>query len=417
MRIQRFASIYDDMITGYNKSIEETNTRIAQQEAERDQLINDYNNQYQNQLNEYQTLQDQQAANIDQWAETQREQQQKQTDYNIGLINQNKEEAAKQTKAEQANAYIDYQKGLNEFGGSSEELASRGVAGTGFAKNQDIAMNITYQNRVASANAALQKANTDYDNQIQQALLSNDANLAQLAYQTMTQKYQLALEGFEYRSNLWNQKLAYETQTRDTYFGRINNYQTLIKNYQDSINAAKKAGQEQKNWEAELAEKKRQYNLNLKEEQRQFNAQMARSYSRGGGRSYSSSSKSSGGSNVKFTNGSGQQIQTNYYSGAINPDTKYGTFGTKDKNGVAYQPNNVGGNKLSSSGMKVSSVFGTGNTGRTGANIDNQTIWKTSNNKYYIWDGSQNSYVDVTSDVKSYDNSGKPKTSGGGRHF
>ena len=49
MNIQRFASIYDDMITGYNKSIEETNTRIAQQEAERDALIQDYNNQYQNQ--------------------------------------------------------------------------------------------------------------------------------------------------------------------------------------------------------------------------------------------------------------------------------------------------------------------------------------------------------------------------------
>jgi hypothetical protein len=61
--------------------------------------------------------------------------------------------------------------------------------------------------------------------------------------------------------------------------------------------------------------------------------------------------------------------------------------------------------------------FGTGNTGRTGANIDGQTIWKTSNNKYYIWDGSQNSYVDVTSDVKSYKSSGKPKMSGGGRRF
>lgn len=397
MRIQRFASIYDDMITGYNKNIEETNTRIAQQEAERDQLINDYNNQYQNQLNEYQTLQDQQTANIDQWAETQREQQQRQTDYNIGLINQNKEEAAKQTKAEQANAYIDYQKGLNEFGGSSEELASRGVAGTGFAKNQDIAMNITYQNRVASANAALQKANTDYDNQIQQALLSNDANLAQLAYQTMTQKYQLALQGFEYRSNLWNQKLAYETQTRDTYFGRINNYQTLIKNYQDNINAAKKADQEQKNWEAELAEKQRQYNLNLAEEQRQFNAQLARSYSSGGGSSRSYSSSSSGGSSGGYTNGGGQQIQTNYYSGAINPDTKYGTFGTKDKNGVAYQPDNIGGVKLKSSGKTVGQVTGNKNiTNTSGVNVANQKAWKIGD-QYYVWNGSKNRYEKLSS--------------------
>ena len=392
MKIQRFANIYDEMVDTYNRSIEETRNRIGQQEAEKQKLINDYNAQYQNQLNEYQTLQDQNQANIDQWAETQRDLQQKQTDYEVGLINQAKEQAEKETKTEQANAYIDYQKGLNEFGGSSEQLASQGLQGTGFAKNQDIAMNITYQNRVASANSALQKANTDYNNQMQQALLSNDANLAALAYQQMQQQYQLALQGFEYRTNLWNQKLGYETQTNNTYYDRINNLRNQITSYQNNIASAKLA----------------------KEEAAQQAA--ARSYSRGGGSSryYSSSGSSSSGG---YTNGGGQQIQTNYYSGAINPDTKYGTFGTKDKNGVAYQPNNVGGNKLSSSGMKVSSVFGTGNTGRTGANIDGQTIWKTSNNKYYIWDGSQNSYVDVTSDVKSYKSSGKPKMSGGGRRF
>ena len=392
MKIQRFANIYDEMVDTYNRSIEETRNRIGQQEAEKQKLINDYNAQYQNQLNEYQTLQDQNQANIDQWAETQRDLQQKQTDYEVGLINQAKEQAEKETKTEQANAYIDYQKGLNEFGGSSEQLASQGLQGTGFAKNQDIAMNITYQNRVSSANAALQKANTDYNNQMQQALLSNDANLAALAYQQMQQQYQLALQGFEYRANLWNQKLGYETQTNNTYYDRINNLRNQITSYQNNIASAKLA----------------------KEEAAQQAA--ARSYSRGGGSSryYSSSGGSSSGG---YTNGGGQQIQTNYYSGAINPDTKYGTFGTKDKNGVAYQPNNVGGNKLSSSGMKVSSVFGKGNTGRTGANIDGQTIWKTSNNKYYIWDGSQNSYVDVTSDVKSYKSSGKPKMSGGGRRF
>jgi len=381
------ANIYDEMIDTYNRSIEETNSRIGQQEAEKQQLINDYNQQYQQNLQEYQNLQEQNKANIDSWAETQRELQQKQTDYEVGLINQNKAEAEKQTKTEQANAYIDYQKGLNEFGGSSEQLAAAGLQGTGFAKNQDIAMNITYQNRVASANAALQKANTDYDNQIQQALLSNDANLAQLAYQQMTQQYQLALSGFEYRTSAWNNKLNYETQTNNTYYNRINDLNTRIKNYQDSIASAKEAKLKQENYEKELALQQ---------------ASASRSYYSGGS---SSSSGSSG-----YTN-SVQQINTNYYSGAINPDTQYGTFATTDKNGVRYQPNNVGGSKLSSTGKKVSQVFGSNNYGNTGALLDNQTLW-TTNGRYYIWDGSINRYVDVTSQYNSR-NSG----SSGGRSF
>lgn len=384
MKIQRFASIYDEMITGYNKSIEDTNSRISQQEQERDKLLQDYNTQYQNQLNEYQNLQNQQAANIDQWAETQREQQQKQTDYEIGLINQNKAEAEKQTKTEQANAYIDYQKGLNEFGGSSEELASQGLSGTGFAKNQDIAMNITYQNRVASANAALQKANTDYDNQIQQALLSNDANLAQLAYEQMQQQYQLALSGFEYRSNLWNQKLNYETTTRNTYFDRVQNYQTLIKNYQDSINAAQKGKLEQENWERELAEKQRQYDLSLAEEQRQFNEQMALSKSK----AYSSGRSSGGGDVGGYTD---TTQQTSKYADTSAAAKEFGVF----SNG--YQPKGISGvGAVSKSGKTVGQVLGTGSLNSSGNNIDNQNIW-TAGGRYWIWDGGTRQYIDITS--------------------
>ena len=294
MKIQRFANIYDEMVDTYNRSIEETRNRIGQQEAEKNQLIADYTNQYNNQLAEYQNLQDQQKANIDQWAETQREQQQKQTDYELGLIEQNRQDAETQTKTEQANAYIDYQKGLNEFGGSSEQLASMGLSGTGFAKNQDIAMNITYQNRVSAANSALMKSNRDFDNQIQQALLTKDANLAQLAYEEMQQQYQLALGGFEYRTNLWNQKLGYETQINNTYFDRINNYQNLIKNYQDSINATRQAQQ--------------QFN----EQQRQFNAQMALSRAKASSKSGSSYTDSSSGG--KKYNSS---LQLNTVKGAV----------------------------------------------------------------------------------------------------
>ena len=102
------------------------------------------------------------------------------------------------------------------------------------------------------------------------------------------------------------------------------------------------------------------------------------------------------------------QINTPYYQGDINSDAQYGTFSTKDLNGQAYQPDNVGAvigydsdgkayvkeiKKLKSSGKTVGQMYGPGKIqGATGANLDNQTVWQYGNN-YYIWDGSQNQYI------------------------
>ena len=67
--------------------------------------------------------------------------------------------------------------------------------------------------------------------------------------------------------------------------------------------------------------------------------------------------------------------------------------------GQSYQPNNLGLDQngdvkyLKSSGKTVAQMYGAGSlTGATGANVDNQTVWKYGNN-YYIWDGSQNQYI------------------------
>lgn len=69
-------------------------------------------------------------------------------------------------------------------------------------------------------------------------------------------------------------------------------------------------------------------------------------------------------------------IGTNPYTQTENPDKHYGTF----KNG--YQPNNVGGKKLSKSGIKdyVNGV--------------EQNVWQTEDGKLYIWDGLQNQYLE-----------------------
>lgn len=66
----------------------------------------------------------------------------------------------------------------------------------------------------------------------------------------------------------------------------------------------------------------------------------------------------------------------NPYTGTKNSDTKYGTF----SNG--YQPNNVGGKKLSKSG--ITDVV----------NGVTQNVWKTPDGKLWIWDGTKNRYLE-----------------------
>lgn len=65
----------------------------------------------------------------------------------------------------------------------------------------------------------------------------------------------------------------------------------------------------------------------------------------------------------------------NPYTGTKNADAKKGTF----SNG--YQPNNVGGKKLSKTGKKdyVNGV--------------EQNVWKTPDGTQYIWDGTKNRYL------------------------
>jgi peptidoglycan hydrolase-like protein with peptidoglycan-binding domain len=65
----------------------------------------------------------------------------------------------------------------------------------------------------------------------------------------------------------------------------------------------------------------------------------------------------------------------NPYTGGTNKDTKNGTF----SNG--YQPNNVNGKKLSKSGI-TDYVNGV-----------KQNVWKDTDGKLWIWDGTQNKYL------------------------
>ena len=414
MNIQLFAT-WDDLINEYNKDKTSAETELNQLDSLKQAELDKYDANYNNQLNEYKNLVNQQKTDLDTWKETQDKLQQAQTDYNIGIINQNKQEAQKQTDAELGDAYIDYQKGLNQFGGNAEIMAANGLTGTGFSKNEQIAMNITYQNRVSTAKAALMKANTEYDNQIEQARLTNDANLAEIALQHMQQSYQIALQDFEYRQNMYNQKLSYETNLNELYYKKSSDLQSRIDNYNTQLANINKQQKEEEQWWANFYESQRQFNDELqlskdrlKEDKRQFDATYDATYNTNF--SYDNSSVGK-----EIESGKTYQVNTAHYKGDYNKDCL--TNGELDKNKVfsnGYQPNNVNGVKLQKTGKTVAEVFGTGNTGSKGASLDNQSVWRTVTNnsiKYYIWDGSINAYIDVTSQYNAKNKSTSKKQS------
>lgn len=285
MKIQRFASVYDKIADRYSKQIKTTENDKKKIEQEGQDLIDQNDNHYNEQLNNWNNLINQEQDLIDQNIKTQTDLQNRRNEYNLKLINQNKEEAQKQANAEISDAYIDLQKAQNRYAGQSETMAANGLLGTGYEQNQDIALNVAYQNRVATAKSALQKANTQYDNQIQEALLNNDTVLAQLALDQLNQSYQLALKNFEFTNELYNNKINYEQSIRDSYFNKGQTLQSRIENYYENYYNAKIAKQQEKN------------------------ASKTRVYSSGGGYSSGSSSKNNSGyTNSKSINIDGNKI-------------------------------------------------------------------------------------------------------------
>ena len=391
--IQMFAT-WDELIADLDKSKTSVQNDLNALDSQKQAELDSYNQNYNNQLTEHENLMNQQQANIDTWAETQKQTQQAQTDYNIGLINQNKEQAQKQTDSELGDAYIDYQKGLNQFGGNAEALATAGLTGTGFSKNEQIAMNVTYQNRVSTAKAALTKANTEYDNQIQQALLNNDASLAEIALQQMQQSYQLALQSFDYKQNMYNNKLNYETSINEMYYNKGQDLQSRIDSYNSQLAsitqyqeeaAAKKAQQEREyqQWLAEFEEEKRQFNKTLEEQKRQFNTSTGISYDDGGNIVYNDTSS-----------GTTKETDVEYNKRVYGNNEN--TFNKKDyyfDNG--YQPRYIYNQKLNKTGVKASEVLSAEDLHALG--IDGgQNIWNAGGT-YYVWVGATKEYKQVDS--------------------
>lgn len=326
------------------------------------------------------------------YATKQSEIQNQQTNQAIKEINQNKAKAESDYLKEQKGAYADYAKQTNEYGVNAEKQASAGLAGSGYSESSRVNMYNTYQNRYVSARESYMLAVQNYDNQITQARLQNSSALAEIAYKALQTQLQTAIEGFQYKNELLNNLTAQKINVQSTYDSMWQSqYQNLLNEAQyneDMAYQKQKDATANAQWKAEMDYQKQRDAVADSQWQKEFNlSQASVSRSSGGSRSSGSSRSSSSGSSNALTNSAKTYaVNTAYYQGDLNPDAKNGTF----SNG--YQPNNVGGQKLSKT--KDTVTFNTETLSGQKQTVT-QSIWKTKDGSRYYWEGRQNKYIKV----------------------
>lgn len=234
--------------------------RFLQLEEEKKNQLEQTNQQFDDLMNEREDLTNQQQDLINKWEQTQSSNLDQQLQFQKDLIEQQKQEAQKAYEQEAKSAYTDYRKETDAYGVSREQQVGAGMGNTGYSESSKVSMYNTYQNRLATSKQTMDKAYIEFDNAIREAQLTNDVTKAENALTALQQKVQIALEGFNYKSEQTQNKLNWQYQIGSDYYNR----------YQDVLN--------QINYENEQAEAIRQYNeqMDLQREQLEYQKEQDR---------------------------------------------------------------------------------------------------------------------------------------------
>lgn len=245
-------------------AIDYNDRRFAQVEQEKTEALNKVNDLYNNMISNSDKFYQDQINASKEYATTQQQNQQAQTDFIIEKIEQQKEQTGKDYLKEQKGAYTDYKKASNQYGANAEALASQGMSNTGYAESSLVSMYNQYQTRVSNARDTYNKALLNYDNGIKEAKLQNNSVLAEIAFKSLQQQLEIGLAGFQYKNTLLQQQLAQQNETEDRYYSRWQDVQSQI------------------NTENALAEQIRQFNINQSNWEREFALAQRNSYGGGG---------------------------------------------------------------------------------------------------------------------------------------
>lgn len=270
-------------------SVDYNDKRFAQVESAKNTAINNANNMYDNMVNQTDSKYNELIQASKDYANTQQELQQKNTDFAIEQINQQKEKAEKDYTKEQTGAYTDYQKATNQYGVNAEKQASAGLQNTGYSESAKVQAFTSYQNRYSTARQTYNQAVLNYDNAIKDAQLKNNSVLAEIAFNALQTQLQYSLEGFQYKNNLLQTKLNTQIQLDSEYNNR---YQQVL----SQINTENSLAEQIRQYNESLAYQKQRDAIEDAQWQKQYNLSVANSKASSGGSSSKSSTKLKNGS-------------------------------------------------------------------------------------------------------------------------
>lgn len=361
--------------------------RLAQIEKAKLDAINQSNNTYDQMHQDNQNMLDQNTSYAEEYERTQNENLDKQLEFYKQNINKQKEQAQKNYETESRRAENDYVAYNNPYGYQAETMAAKGQLQSGISQTAQLGSYNAYQNRLATANKAMNDAFTQYDLDMNEAIINNDVQKAQNALDKLKMILGFQQNFYDTKNQINQNQLSNNQNLNSDYYGR---YMDMI----NQINSEKEREEAIRQFEAQMAYKKEQDALAM-DYQRERDAVEDARWLKEYNLAKKSSSGSSGGSRSSGGSGGSSEpvlgddapvegVKKVPTTGKVHPDAKNGTFSNN------YQPDNVGGSKLSTvKGMD-------GKTIQVVVNGKTQNLWQSKAGKYYYWDGKKGDYVEVS---------------------
>lgn len=437
----------------FDKVNQEYNADLSDLENTYGGMIGDTDGFYENLSNAMQEQADKQAQI-----------QQENTDFAIEKIEQQKDQANKDYIKEQSGAYVDWQKQSNQYGVEAEKMAAAGLTNTGFSESSQVGVYNTYQNRVATAKETLSRITLEYNNNIKEAQLQNNATLAQIYSDLYIKQMELTLEGFQYKNQLvlelankkqelkdnkWQKELAIIQQQNvenelawDAWkYSDTQKWQTeqaeldrkfqaeqaeITRKFEEAqaeldrkhdfalleakTAAEKKAADEQHKRDLEKLQKQQEYELAQLDKQLASEKELLK---------YQQSLSSSNNS-AKVGGSSGDSVgstSNSYYKKITQDEQKISGNKSYAVNTAYYQGNlnsDVRKYGTFSNGYQPKGISDHGEVKKSNATYTfktktlsgqrqtvTQNVWMTSDGKYWYWEGRENRYIELTYSAKT----------------
>lgn len=350
--------------------------RLATIKQEQQAALESSKGTYDQMLQDNENLLNQQKDYVEQYEKTQNEALDKQLALYQENINKQKEAAQKNYETEARKAANSYMAYSNPYGVNAETFASKGQLQSGLTQTAQLGGYNAYQNRLASANKVMQEAFTQYDLDMNEAIVNNDVQKAQNALAKLEMMLGYNETYINNKNSIAQSQLTNQQQLDSEYYGR---YMDMI----NQINTEKQREEAIRQFEAQMAYQRERDAVADSKWQQEYNLSKKNNnvvY----GSPISDNPIVEGTSTDKYGNSSEIQSKTDYYF----------------KNG--YQPRYVNGQKLNPDGKVQDHLM-------SNAKLAGQTLW-TAGGRYYVWIGNGNKggdYVDVTDQVNAHKKNSK----------